>query len=76
MLKKVDEKNGVICLVSMFASRVMVLKLSKIVHFLQLCADLSNKLKSAKIIYIYVSESSHYTHSENDMVCRGLSHRS
>ena len=76
MLKIVDEKNGVICLVSIFVSRVMVLKLSKIVHFLQFCADLSNKLKSAKIIYIYVSESSHYTHSENDIVYRDLRHHS
>ena len=32
-----------------------------------ICADLSKKLKS---------ESSHYTLSENDMVYRGLSHRS
>ena len=27
--EKIDEKNGVICLVSMFTSLVMVLKLSK-----------------------------------------------
>ena len=32
--EKVDEKNGVICLVSMFPSWVMVLKLFKNVHFL------------------------------------------
>ena len=31
--EKVDGKNGVICLVSMLPSRVMVLKLSKKVHF-------------------------------------------
>ena len=31
--EKVDEKNGVICLVSMFPSWVMVCKLSKKVHF-------------------------------------------
>ena len=74
--EKVDEKNGVICLVSMFPSWVMVLKLSKKVHFLQFCADLSKKSKSVKAIYIYASESSHYTLSENGMVYRGLSHRS
>ena len=74
--EKVDEKNGVICLVSMFPSWVMVLKLSKKVHFLQFCADLSKKSKSVKAIYIYASESSHYTLSENAMVYRGLSHRS
>ena len=41
--EKVDEKNGIICLVSMFPSRVMDRKLSKKVHFLQLCADLIKK---------------------------------
>ena len=73
--EKVDEKNGVICLVSMFPSWVMVLKLSKKVHFLQFCADLSKKSKSVKAIYIYASESSHYTLSENGMVYRSPSHR-
>ena len=42
-LQKVDEKNGVICLVCMFPSRVMILKLSKKVHFWQFCADVSKK---------------------------------
>ena len=49
------------------------LKLSKKVHFLQFCADLSQKPKSVKAIYIYGSESSYYSLSENDMVYRGLS---
>ena len=53
---KVDGKNGVICLVSVFHSRVMVLKLCKKVHFLQLCADLSKKSNYIKAIYIYASE--------------------
>ena len=74
--EKVDEKLGVIGLVSMFPSLVMVCKLSKKVHFLQFCADLSKKCKSVEAIYIYASESSHYTLSENAMVFRGLSHRS
>ena len=43
----------------------MARKLSKKVHFLQFCADLSKKSKFVKEIYIYVSESSHYTLSEN-----------
>ena len=72
--EKVNEKNGVISLVSMFPSWLMVCKLSKKVHFLQFCADLSKK--SVELIYIYASESSHYTLSENVMVCSGLSHRS
>ena len=69
-------KNGIICLVSMFASWVIVLKLSKNVHFMQFCADLSKISKSAKAFSIYASESSHYTLSKNGMVYRGLSHRS
>ena len=71
-VEKVDEKNGVICLVSMFPSWVMVCKLSKkyiFYNFLQ-------KSKFVKAIYIYASESSHYTLSENYMVYRDLSHRS
>ena len=71
-----DEKNGVICLVSMFPSSVILCKLSKKVHFLQFCTDLRKKSKSVKAIYIYASESSHYILSENAMVYRGLSHRS
>ena len=72
--EKVDEKIGVICLVSMFPTWVMVYKLSKKVHFLQLCVKLSKKSKSVEEIYIYASESSHYTPSENAMIYRGLSH--
>ena len=67
-LEKVDEKNGIICLVSMFPSWVMVLKLSKKVHFLQFCADLSKKSKSIKAIYIYASERSRYALSEIGVV--------
>ena len=74
--EKVDEKNGIICLVSMLPFWVMVLKLSKKVHFLQFCADLSQKSKSVKAIYIYGFESLYYSLSENDMVYRGLRHRS
>ena len=59
--EKVDDKNGVICLVSMLPSRVMVLKLSKKVYFLRFYADLSKKSKSIKAIYIYTSEGSRYT---------------
>ena len=52
----VDQKNLVICLISFFLSWVMVLKLSKIVHFLQIFADLSKNPKCIKEIYFYVSE--------------------
>ena len=37
-------------------------------HFLQFCADLSKKSKSVKAIYIYVTETSCYTLSENGIV--------
>ena len=73
--EKIDKK-GVICLVSISPSWIMVLKLSKKVHFLQFCADLNKKPKSVKAIYIYAYESSHYTLSENVMVYRNRSHRS
>ena len=42
--------------------------MSKKVHFLQFCADLSKKSKSVKAIYINASESPHYTLSENGVV--------
>ena len=73
--EKLDKKIGVICLVSMFLE-LIVCKLSKKVHFLQSCADLSKKSKSVKAIYIYASERSYYTLSENAMIYRGLGHRS
>ena len=52
----------------MIPSRVMVCKLSRKGHFLQFCADLSKKSKSVKAIYIYASESSRLTLSENGIV--------
>ena len=61
-------KNGVIRLVSMFPSWVTVVKLFKKHIFLQFCADLSKKSKSIKAIYLYASERSRYTLSENSIV--------
>ena len=52
----------------MFPSRVMVLKLSKKVHFLQFCADLNKKSKFFKAIYIYTSEKFCYALSQNGIV--------
>ena len=40
----------------LFYSWFMVLKLLKIVHFLKICADLSKKSKSIKVINLYSSE--------------------
>ena len=54
----------------------MVLKLLKIVHFLQICADLSNESKSIRAIYLHPSERPHYALSENSMFYRVLSNSS
>ena len=45
----------------------MTLKLPKIVHYLQICADLSKKPKSIKAIYFYPSERFHHALSENSI---------
>ena len=63
--EKVDEKNGVICPVSIFPAFP---SFSKKVHLLQIFFDFSKKPKSVKAIYIYASESSHCTLSEGGMV--------
>ena len=39
----------------MFSSQVILLKMSRKVHFLQFRADLSKKPKSVNAIYIYAS---------------------
>ena len=47
--EKIDDKNGVISLVSMFLSRVMILKLSKkVILFLQFCAVSARNLSILK----------------------------
>ena len=51
----------------------MVLKLPKIVHFLQICADVSKKSKSIKAIYLHPSERPHHALSESSMFYKGLS---
>ena len=50
--KKAHEKNEVTCPVCMRLSWAMVLKLSKIVFFLQFYADSSKKSRSVIAIYI------------------------
>ena len=64
-VEKVNEKNWVICMVFMFLSWVIVVKLYKNVVFLQFCADISKKSKFIKAIYIYASERDNYILSEN-----------
>ena len=53
--EKVDRKNAVICLVPMFLSWVVVLKLSKKVYFLQFYADSArNKSPLKTFTYMYL----------------------
>ena len=66
--EKVDEKNGVICVVFMFPSWVMIIKLSKKVHFFNFVLTSAKKSKHIKAIYIYGSEKSRYALSENGIV--------
>ena len=63
--EKVDEKNGVICVVFMFPSWVMILKLLKKVHFFHFVLT---SAKMSKAIYIYASEIYRYALSENVIV--------
>ena len=66
------DKNGVICLVSSFPSSVMVLKLTKIVSFFQLFADISKKAKAVIAIYGYASQSSRFPLLENGIGYHGM----
>ena len=70
--QKVEAKIGVICLISFFLSLIMVLKLPKIVHILQICADLGKKPKYTKAIYFYPSERPHHALSENSIFFIGV----
>ena len=70
--EKLDGKNGVIYLVSISPFRVMVLKLSKNVHFFQFWANLNKKSKYIKAIYIYASERAPCILSENVIVYNAM----
>ena len=63
--RKADEKNGVMNLVFILPSRFMVLKLSKIVSFLQFFADISKTSKVVIAIFVYTSECSRFALLEN-----------
>ena len=69
-----EKKNGIICLVSMFHSWVIVLKLFEKVHLLQFKAYLSKKCKSVKAVYICAIERSHDALSENGIVHYAITH--
>ena len=66
--EKVDGKNGIICVVFMFSSWVMILKLSKKCIFSIMCWPQQKKSKYITAICVYASERSSYALSENDIV--------
>ena len=73
--QRVDEKNGVICLVVMFASRVMAIKMSKMAHLL-FSADDSKKLVTVWARYLSVTKTAYRVLSENRMPNRLWSYHS
>ena len=74
--KWISEKIGSFVKFPFFPSWVMVPKLPKTVHFLQIYADLSKKINSIKAIYLYPSERPHQALSENSIIYRVLSNSS
>ena len=59
--EKADEKNnGIIWVIFMFPSWVMILKLSKKVHFFNFVPNSAKKSKYIKAIYTYASERSFF----------------
>ena len=72
--QRLDEKNGVICLVIMFTSRVIVIKMSKMDHFLYfllMTATVSYSLGK----YWSAAETSYWVSSENGKFNRLWSYR-
>ena len=55
--QRVDEKNGIICLVIMLASGVMVIKMSKMAHFLYfLLMPANNQSQFRENIYVHLKD--------------------
>ena len=74
--QRLAEKNGVICLVIMFTSRVLVIKNVKNGPFFMFSADDSKKSVTLWAKYLSVPERSYCVLSENDMVNRLWGYRS
>ena len=68
--QRVDEKNGVICLVITFNFRFMVIKMWKMAHFLL------KKLVTVWVKYLSATEKPYRVLSENGMVTRLSGYRS
>ena len=55
--QRVDRNNGVICLVIMFAPRVMVIKVSQMSHFLYfLLMPVKNQSQFGENIYVHLKD--------------------
>ena len=55
--QRVDGKNGVICLVIMFTPQVMVIKMSKMAHFLYfLLMPSKNNSQFGKNVYVHLQD--------------------
>ena len=65
--EKVDEKMESFVLFLCFLPELKSFSCPKNMHFLQFCADLIEKSKSIKAVYIYASERSGNTLSENSI---------
>ena len=75
-VEKLDEKMGSVVQFSCFLPELWSVNCPKKWIFYDFVLYSAKNLSLFKVIYIYASESSHYTLSENVMVCSGLSHRS
>ena len=65
--QRLEEKNWFICLVVMFAPGIMVIKMSKMAHFLYFLPITIKKSVSVWAKYLNKSERSHLALSENAM---------
>ena len=64
--QRVNEKNGVICLVIMFTPKVMVIKMSDMAHFSYfLLMRIKNQSQSGQNIEMHLPERSYWVLSEN-----------
>ena len=70
--RKEDEKNGVMNLVFILPSWFMVLKLSKILSFVQFFADISKTSKAVIAIFVCASECSRFAFLENGVGYYGM----
>ena len=71
---QIDGKNGVICLFIVFTSRVMVIKMSKIAHFMHFFLITSSKTITVWTHYLSLSEKFYLALLENAIDYYSLSY--